>query len=553
MKPFSTKNPGRDPDLSKIDSLFQAGKARQDEVGKKLLENSEDILQGKLLILYHKDCRSTYCSALHVQRVVAKRSSDSSSVGESSACGGGTLEEGATFTRSRTSTTNFDWKNCCFICGDICCHQRRKTWSMVAVAVHNKPGSVNMYTKMVSAAEKRGDQAMLTRLYGVANGDLVAVEARYHRKPSCYTHYISEKHIIAQVKLNETENLRKEIEKSFVEEFKFAIVEEKQVFSLTVLRSRLQELATGAGLENPELYTSSRTKTLLKQECREVSFIPQPGMTDLVCSSAISVGDALRKVAELVKVMKEVSEETDALEGENVEYVNEDFIVHTAIGILRRRIKKSKGKVEEYYSAGEMTLDSMKAFVDPLLYKAVGWLTCDNLYPDAEDINKSDNLQCLNIACDLTTLATSVMSPKHLVLAILLHHEYGSRKLVEYISTMGYCMSYTELRTFLTSAAIHVSERQCSPSQCFIPPQIQSKANGGKIVLGVGDNWDHNERTVDGKRTTHAMTSILVTPKVEGSTDFPPIPRVSERSLNIECMQGNRVIIINTIIIVILT
>ena len=119
---------------------------------------------------------------------------------------------------------------------------------------------------------------------------------------------------------------------------------------------------------------------------------------------------------------------------------------------------QNKCQFESYYSSSEMTIESLREFVDPLLCKTIGWLTNEHLFTHAAD--SDDHLQCLNIACDITTLATSVMSPKHLGLAVHLHHEFGSRKLVEHVSCLGYCVSYTELRHFLTSAAIHVGSMQ---------------------------------------------------------------------------------------------
>ena len=47
---------------------------------------------------------------------------------------------------------------------------------MVEVAVDNAPGSQNMYNRVMDAAGQRGDHQMLTRLCGVANCDLDAVE-----------------------------------------------------------------------------------------------------------------------------------------------------------------------------------------------------------------------------------------------------------------------------------------------------------------------------------------------------------------------------------------
>ena len=44
-----------------------------------------------------------------------------------------------------------------------------------------------------------------------------------------------------------------------------------------------------------------------------------------------------------------------------------------------------------------------------------------------------------------------------------------------------------------------------------MPVDLPSKEAGGIIPVFVADNWDHNERTVSGKGTTHAMTSIVIT------------------------------------------
>jgi hypothetical protein len=61
---------------------------------------------------------------------------------------------------------------------------------MVQSAVGGKKDKPDMYTKVLEAAERCKDQEMLARLHGVPNGDLVAVEARYHRTKGCYVKYI---------------------------------------------------------------------------------------------------------------------------------------------------------------------------------------------------------------------------------------------------------------------------------------------------------------------------------------------------------------------------
>ena len=43
----------------------------------------------------------------------------------------------------------------------------------------------------------------------------------------------------------------------------------------------------------------------------------------------------------------------------------------------------------------------------------------------------------------------------------------------------------------------------------MVPDNIAHISDGGQRVVGIADNWDHNEKTSDGKVTTHAMASIL--------------------------------------------
>ena len=64
--------------------------------------------------------------------------------------------------------------------------KKRDSWSIVQSAIGKKSDKPDMYTTVMEAAGRRSDTDMLTRLQGVPNGDLVAMEARYHRSKSCY-------------------------------------------------------------------------------------------------------------------------------------------------------------------------------------------------------------------------------------------------------------------------------------------------------------------------------------------------------------------------------
>jgi len=60
---------------------------------------------------------------------------------------------------------------------------------------------------------------------------------------------------------------------------------------------------------------------------------------------------------------------------------------------------------------------------------------------------------CVVLQSIMNSLDRAVTSPITLGLAILIHHEFGSKTLVNRLSAIGHCVSFTELRHFLTSVA----------------------------------------------------------------------------------------------------
>ena len=293
--PFSKTAAGKiqavSPDLTKLDSLFSACRARNDTLGEKLLMQEEKIRDGNITFRYHRNCRSTYVSPLHVQR--AQQKSAACTLGNKGNDSGDVSSGGteSSLTRSKCSMSSFEWKEKCFICGERCSPKHRGTWSMVESAIDDK--SKNMYTKLLEVAELREDEEMLLRLRGVPHGDLVAIEARYHRKKGCYTRYVSYRNISASVNQSKIDNAYLKAIRNLVEEYRPAIIENKEVYLLTTLKERFLQLAIENGVDNPDSYKSFNLKRQLMQECPHLSFISQPGRSDLVCSNDISVGEAL--------------------------------------------------------------------------------------------------------------------------------------------------------------------------------------------------------------------------------------------------------------------
>lgn len=114
-----------------------------------------------------------------------------------------------------------------------------------------------------------------------------------------------------------------------------------------------------------------------------------------------------------------------------------------------------------------------------------------------------------------------MFSQKHLKLSVCLLHEFGSGKLVEYTSSLGYCASYSELHRFLMLAA--VKQTQTTTSVRLVSHQTKENDE----IHDVGNNWDHNARTVNGKRMAGGADRKSVSSGV-----FDPILKAEPNNLD---------------------
>ena len=79
------------------------------------------------------------------------------------------------------------------------------------------------------------------------------------------------------------------------------------------------------------------------------------------------------------------------------------------------------------------------------------WLSSNKKLIEGADIHDSDlDAKTLAISSDITTLIASIITPKHLGLTVYLHLTFGCKKLNEDLNSLGYTMSYSEVRHFLT-------------------------------------------------------------------------------------------------------
>ena len=107
-------------------------------------------------------------------------------------------------------------------------------------------------------------------------------------------------------------------------------------------------------------------------------------------------------------------------------------------------------------------------------------------------------------------------------LGVQLHHHFRSKLLVDTLHSHGFCCSYAEVTRLEKSAAVNEGTDI---------PHFRE----GTFVQYVGDNVDHNIRTLVRHNTFHGMGMITAVTPATSSTGR--IPRVSVTSEDIAAIK----------------
>lgn len=521
----SSKNPVvKNASKEGLQSLLDAAEIRKDQVYDLLWPVKDDILSLKVKVLFHKNCRANYTSKHNLQCIKRKQEILHSSPQKH--------EESYLAPRrlSRASTSDFNIREQCFICGK----GEKKDNKLTQVSTGTGEAT---RSKVLSAAEERLDDEVKLRM--LSYPDLFAFDAKYHR--TCYSHYISDRNIKAARKKVESELEFTSYDTALnilTKELKGSIFSSrKTVLSLKDLNARFIEILGSSGASETN-YASWKLKQKLKAFYGErLSFIQRPGLTDLVCSSSVTVGDALKKASELQSELEE--SDRPMIEDESVNFVqdNENLILHRAAGILRERMRTIETKRDEYVGSDGIKVEECRKFVPDTLYDFISWCTSTKDYEnvvsssDNDDNSKGPNLKVLSICHGIISLGRNIDTPMQLGLANQVFHEFGSKKLVELLSSLGHTVAYDEVRTFITSIA---SDQLSKTDDVYVPHGIRpiDVNDTCTFVDAAIDNFDLNEDSLDGKRTTHAMASVIYQ-RCGGSGGCESFPRTGKKSLSV--------------------
>ena len=173
--------------------------------------------------------------------------------------------------------------------------------------------------------------------------------------------------------------------------------------------------------------------------------------------------------------------------------VNEKMaLIETAAKLIKCDIRSINQSRECYPSTNELEIDECREFVPESLRLLLQCLFSGT---------KTDvKVASLGQAITQATRPRSLIAPLQLSLGIQLHHQFGSRFLIDSLNQHGFCASYAEITRFERSSAVS--------GGTDIP-----ECEDGHFIQYVADNADHNTRTIDGKNTFHGMGMIAaVTP-----------------------------------------
>lgn len=277
----------RNPIAEGLQTLFAALEIRKDEAFHRLVPFKDDIFAGRMNIAFHKSCRATYTSKSNLLQYMGPGGEDNRDETSTKTVSLGASQAG---TPRLCRDDLFNIRRDCFICSKS--HKRGEKLTQIATGKGE-----DTRLKVLAAASSRDDNVVNMRM--TAHPDLFAYDAKYHR--SCYAAYISERNVTAAKRKskdstdpsNDPEFLEitKEIQENVLSGSKY-------VTTLAQVKSDYIEKLSQMGIQK-EVY-SWKLKDKLKNHFGDrLAFIEQRGQSDLVCSSTITVGDALKKAAEL--------------------------------------------------------------------------------------------------------------------------------------------------------------------------------------------------------------------------------------------------------------
>jgi hypothetical protein len=406
----------------------------------------------------HKECRQMHVNKKDIELSLKRKR------GERTDCVGRRP--------SRASVGTFDSKSDCLYCGCQVSVDERDSFSRVSTD--------NFVDSVLAACATRTDPWALTvraRVEYFAH-DLHAPECVYHH--TCDSNFRTERNI-PQMYDPEPSAKRKKAgrpknedqEQAFILVCAYLESNDEEQLTVSDLSSKMKDY-----LENEEAvaFDNYYLKRKLKEHYKDsISFAEKEGQPDIVTMK--------EKTKQILRSYFNQSKAAD-------EESQKRAIIETAARLIKSDIKTNVPSVTDSYpSVAELGLEPSLQFIPDSLRLLLHSLFVGDSSKKVASVGQSI-IQAVR--------PRAVVAPLQIALSLQMHHLYRSKFLVDTLSAMGFCSSYSEVLRFEKNAADAIAPDIFGTD---INPQ-------DSMLLFAADNVDHNLITIDGKGTFHGMGMV---------------------------------------------
>jgi len=440
-------------DVAKVTTVREKGLKTFIESSRKRKDGEHVQLSKKSAVDVHERCRRNYSNERMIDAHLKK------------------MDQGTEKIKRRSTEAPFSFKTHCFMCGlDI-------TPEFIEKERKKKTNRNNVYQVRVlklketilKRAKERGDaygQAIIERLLPVS--DLVASDCQYHN--FCLRKLYNRPKIEEKGKRGAFIN---DVEAAMEDVFTFLENSDGECqFSLDELMDKIK------GNYRPDKKTVKAH--LLKKYGSDIIITFSPNKMPVVCFKNTGY-----------KILNDAWYQ-QALKNEQEERLR---IVKTAAAIIVEDIRSQVYETEKYPPPDKF-LEGNEELIPETLRTFMETVVLNNKRGDHDVWKKKSTAMAHCLVA--TVRPKSFVSPVLVGLAVFLYKKYGSRKLIDVVSSLGFCSSYLEA-VRLEASAINGD---------------LLKVNQPCFSQQVYDNADFNVHTIDGYNTFHVMGGIsCITPK----------------------------------------
>ena len=283
---------------------------------------------------------------------------------------------------------------------------------------------------------------------------------------------------------------------------------EGKIYDMSHLLDRYKQVLEVKGISCSN-YRSEKLKRRMRGHFLEQIVIEKqndPSKPELIYSSHLSVADIVKTaVSQQSREDFEVDEDTR----QDMEQ-DKATILYQAARIIKNDIKQCNGIIKPL-CVDDVSIEKGRCLIPESLYSFLSEVISRQdkkatTVSDGATLSAEKGRRVVMLGQDIIHAATNsqVKTPKHVGLAVTIHHLTGSKEVVTLLNRMGHCSSYDDVEIVNTAWAREMVARSQQTGVVIL-----SNITAGPFVQFAVDNNDFIEETLDGKQTTHATTLVV--------------------------------------------